>query len=1185
MKKLLTASVAIAMGLTFVGALAACKSGPSDADTAEKAITFVRTRYYDENGTETASSYPVIGQVKVNDKFCKIDWSVSPDASCTLENFGEYVSVGEMDEDQGTVTINVSKATVKIDYTLKASVTVGKVTESTEFTHYVPASLATEPDEKDVTISFVEFASLQGEIGENQQVWAQDGITLTNDKGESGTKVNNSTSSYHIRIYKSSSVKIEYPGMVKLIFHSEAAYDDGSKVTDYPKFLKDSLENANLGTVTASQTVVGEKTVDLVTLELANPTDILEFTASAGQIRLTSLDIIAKKDGTSDAQKVAGALAQVALDQTNYTATGSYDLPASKGGLDVSWSLEAASDYATVENGKLNVTTMPTAETEIKLVASVTSGSVTDTKTITVKLVPLGLDHAGTQADPYSIADAKKVIATLTPGSTTPTEYYVKGYVIAPGTYAGTKFNNFDDMYIADSANAATTDAGAILVYRPTAEGDYLTSEGFNKGDLVTFKGKLQNYEKDGALTPEIATGAVCVAREVAQRTDAQIVAEAKEALTLSKTTFSTAGETFELPATKSGATLSWVVTTETTNVTISGTTMTIVSLPEASATIRITATITSNSASDTKYFDLTVEPLLLAHKGTQADPFSLADVAKIGTTLANTKYYGGDTAMVVYVKGYVVKVGSWNSSYNNFTGSYLIDEYTDDATENSTGAIQLYRLGTDSTYIKAEADLVKGDLITVKGYIQVYSNKVQVTYSGSTNPTVVDMQKAGMSDADVVAAAKAAVSLASSYEAGEVSLPLSNNGATLSWSVTAGDSVVSIDNTTGKMTITAPAVQTAVTVRVDITKGTASDFKTFDFNVLASSTKGTAEDPYTVAEIDAIISGLASGATYQVGGEDKLVYVHGYIAAAGTEGQYGRQNVKIADTNNANDGIVVYGNNYDKELPQGMTLAQGDEVVVSGYLKLFGTTKEIANAATRPVIMLANPEVKLARTLALIEDTLSNILTTGDTRLPSSPVNGVTFVWTLVGEVEGVSVADGKITVTTLPAEDTPVTLQLTAKLEGADDAQKTVTVTINKDTGGAPTPFSETITFANTSARDSLSASEQVWKSNGITFTNSKASSTSNVADTSNPLRCYAHSSIKVESASVMNQIVFTCNTAAYATTLETSIGTVQGATVAKANTVITVTFATACKEFSVADLSAQVRINSITVAYVAS
>ena len=122
-------------------------------------------------------------------------------------------------------------------------------------------------------------------------------------------------------------------------------------------------------------------------------------------------------------------------------------------------------------------------------------------------------------------------------------------------------------------------------------------------------------------------------------------------------------------------------------------------------------------------------------------------------------------------------------------------------------------------------------------------------------------------------------------------------------------------------------------------------------------------------------------------------------------------------------------------------------------------------------------------------------------------------------------------------------------------------------------------TLSFASTAQRTSFSTTQQVWEQNGITFTNNKASSTSNVADYSNPVRCYKSSSITVAVASNISEIEFTCGSSSYATALSNSI---SGATVTVSGSVVTVIPDAQSASFTIAKLSAQVQIQSLTVTY---
>ena len=126
-----------------------------------------------------------------------------------------------------------------------------------------------------------------------------------------------------------------------------------------------------------------------------------------------------------------------------------------------------------------------------------------------------------------------------------------------------------------------------------------------------------------------------------------------------------------------------------------------------------------------------------------------------------------------------------------------------------------------------------------------------------------------------------------------------------------------------------------------------------------------------------------------------------------------------------------------------------------------------------------------------------------------------------------------------------------------------------------------SATIDFGDKANRVSYSTSQQVWAQNGITVTNDKAASTSNVGDYGGegyPVRFYKSSAVTVEYLG-MTQIVFNCDDYkdTYATDLAASI--TEGS-VSVDGTVVTVTLAAPADTFVIAELAAQVRVDSITV-----
>ncbi len=120
-------------------------------------------------------------------------------------------------------------------------------------------------------------------------------------------------------------------------------------------------------------------------------------------------------------------------------------------------------------------------------------------------------------------------------------------------------------------------------------------------------------------------------------------------------------------------------------------------------------------------------------------------------------------------------------------------------------------------------------------------------------------------------------------------------------------------------------------------------------------------------------------------------------------------------------------------------------------------------------------------------------------------------------------------------------------------------------------------TISFADKATRTEYSASAQKWVANGITFTNEKAASTTDVGDYANPVRCYKSSSIKVEYTG-MKKVVFVCTTDKGTDGLKDV--TIDGATVEISGNNVTVTFANAVNSFTVAELKAQIRFSSIEI-----
>ena len=124
--------------------------------------------------------------------------------------------------------------------------------------------------------------------------------------------------------------------------------------------------------------------------------------------------------------------------------------------------------------------------------------------------------------------------------------------------------------------------------------------------------------------------------------------------------------------------------------------------------------------------------------------------------------------------------------------------------------------------------------------------------------------------------------------------------------------------------------------------------------------------------------------------------------------------------------------------------------------------------------------------------------------------------------------------------------------------------------------TPTTGKIDFATTTQRVSQDTNSQVWTDGTLKVTNNKASSSSNIIDSSNPVRFYKSSDVVIEFPG-MTKIVVVCNNTTYATALESSV---KDATVTADGTTITIELAKAADSFTISLTGGQVRVNSMTV-----
>ena len=116
--------------------------------------------------------------------------------------------------------------------------------------------------------------------------------------------------------------------------------------------------------------------------------------------------------------------------------------------------------------------------------------------------------------------------------------------------------------------------------------------------------------------------------------------------------------------------------------------------------------------------------------------------------------------------------------------------------------------------------------------------------------------------------------------------------------------------------------------------------------------------------------------------------------------------------------------------------------------------------------------------------------------------------------------------------------------------------------------------LSFADKAQRTSFSTTQQVWEQNGITLTNDKDASTSNVADYAGPARFYKGSKVTVTYTSTFTKVVFTTSGGKNFTS-----ETVEGATVTVDGTTTTIEFAEPVSTFSFSCAN-QVRVAELSI-----
>ena len=527
-------------------------------------------------------------------------------------------------------------------------------------------------------------------------------FTLTFAKNNGSTEPTYNSNGGDVRLYAKGTVAVASTGgnMTQIVFNIST---QGKK--------RLAPITASVGTITTQasgdETVTWTGDAASVTFTVGDKADYgSDGSGKAGQLCFSSVDITYTAGGTP-----------TVATPTFSPAAGAYT---SAQNVTISTTTTGATIYYTTDgsepttNSSVYSSAIPVSSTTtIKAIAVAAGYDNSSVATATYTIV--SIEHEGTQADPYTVADARTAIdaGTGTQG------VYATGIVSAIPTDYSASYKNITFNFV-DVAG----DTDFLQAYR--CGGDEAAD--VQVGDVVVVYGNLTKY----GTTYEFAQGC-----ELISLTHPTAAVEAP--------IFSPEGGVYTTPQSVNFAVAAPTMEGYTFYYTLDGTEPTTEStLYTGPIEVSTTTTIKAIAVKGGEVSLVTTATYaILAHAGTEADPYSVADAhAAIDANAGLTD---------VYATGVVTEIATaWSTDHSNISFNFV------DAAGDGGSFLQAYRcVSTDA----ADASTVAvGDIVVVKGTLKKYNEiyefnsgcqLVSLTHSGTPADPVIVAEDATI-DADV---------------------------------------------------------------------------------------------------------------------------------------------------------------------------------------------------------------------------------------------------------------------------------------------------------------------------------------------------------------------------------------------------------------------------------------------------